>query len=162
PMGIGWHPWFRIPSGRREQVRLRLPADGRAPANNYDEVLPTGAVEPVEGTAFDFRAPRALGDLYLDDCFTRLVRNADGQLACEFRDPASAYGLSIVSDSPGVKAIQVYAPPDRPVVVLEPQFNLADPYSAAWDPSVDTGMQRLPPGAEIRYEVRLSLLPANI
>ena len=27
PMGIGWHPYFALPSGRRDQARLHLPHD---------------------------------------------------------------------------------------------------------------------------------------
>ena len=39
---------------------------------------------------------------------------------------------------------------------MEPQFNLADPYSAVWPVGADTGMQRLAPGAHAIYEVRVS------
>ena len=42
PLGLGWHPYFAIPSGRRAQARLRLPASLRAEVDDYDQVLPTG------------------------------------------------------------------------------------------------------------------------
>ena len=54
PMGIGWHPYFALPSGRREQARVHLPARMRALVNNYDDVIPTGEVVPVAGTPYDF------------------------------------------------------------------------------------------------------------
>lgn len=157
PMGIGWHPYFNLPSGRREQARLRIPARSRLPVNDYDEVLPTGEIVPVEGTIYDFSRPggRALGDLYLDDCFVDLERPAEG--TAEIVDPEASYGLRIVGTSPAIKAIQVYAPPDRSFVALEPQLNRADPFGSTWGPDVDTGMVILQPGEEVVYGVRLEL-----
>ncbi|MFC3077342.1 aldose 1-epimerase [Phenylobacterium terrae] len=155
PLGVGWHPYFNLPSGRREQAVLRLPARAWAPANNYDEVLPTGRIAEVAGTPYDFREARPLEGLYLDDCFTELVRDGSGRVVCEILDPAAGYGLRISTPTPQVKAVQVYAPPDKAFVVLEPQFNLADPYSAVWPEGVDTGMALLQPGETATYQVRL-------
>jgi galactose mutarotase-like enzyme len=154
PFGLGWHPYFALPSGDRRQARLRLPARSRALVNDYDEALPTGALEPVAGGAYDFSGPgKPLGELYLDDCFTDLERTAGGVFA-EIRDPASGLGLRIVSPSPQVRAMQVYAPPDEAFVVVEPQFNLADPYGAEWR-GRDTGMALILPGQAVTYEVRV-------
>jgi galactose mutarotase-like enzyme len=155
PMGIGWHPYFALPSGDRRQARLWAPARSRVLVNNYDEVLPTGGLESVAGGAYDFAAPdgRALGETYLDDCFTDLIR-ANGLAVAEVRDPASDLGLTIASASPQVRAVQVYAPPDKAFVVVEPQFNLADPYGAEWR-GRDTGMATVPPGGSIAYEARV-------
>ncbi|MDB5448454.1 MAG: putative galactose mutarotase [Phenylobacterium sp.] len=156
PFGLGWHPYFALPSGDRRQARLRLPAAARTEVDNYDEVLPTGRVLPVAGGAYDFNAGegRPLGELYLDDCFTDLVREA-GRAVVEILDPAAAVGLRISSPTPQVKAVQVYAPPDKPFVVVEPQFNLADPYSDVWPGGRDTGMARLEPGESLTYAVRV-------
>lgn len=154
PFGAGWHPYFRLPSGDRAQARLHLPAGRRAEVNNYDDVLPTGRLLDVEATPYDFRAGRALGALYLDDCFTGLPAGA-----CEVSllDPAGGLGLRLATRSPPVRAVQVFAPPDRPVVVIEPQFNLGDPFSPVWEGAQDTGMIPLQPGAEVRYEVFLTV-----
>lgn len=152
PVGIGWHPYFALPSGDRRQARLRVPARSRVEVNDYDEVLPTGRVLATAGTAYDFASPdgAALGDLYLDDCFTDLDA-AEAQVL----DPAAGVGLRIASPSPATRAFQVYAPPDRPFVVVEPQFNLADPFGAEWD-GTDTGMVRLARGDRVAYEVQVS------
>jgi len=56
PMGIGTHPYFRILSGERAQVRLHIPASERALVNNYTDVFPTGNVESVAGTSYAHRA----------------------------------------------------------------------------------------------------------
>ncbi len=39
PMAIGFHPYFNFPSGDRQQGRLVIPTDERAPATNYDDVF---------------------------------------------------------------------------------------------------------------------------
>ncbi len=159
PMGIGWHPYFVIPSGRRQQARMRIPARRRTVVNDYDEVLPTGEVVPVAGTPYDFSPPggRPLGGLFLDDCFVDLERSAEGHVVAEIVDPEASYGLRIVAAAPHVKAIQVYAPPDGSFIALEPQFNWADPFGPQWGPDVDTGMAILAPGASAVYSVRLEL-----
>ncbi len=159
PMGIGWHPYFALPSGRREQARLHLPARRRALVDDYDEVLPTGELAAVAGTPYDFTAPggRPLGGLYLDDCFVDLARGADGEVAVEVVDPAAGYGLRVVGATPRIRAVQVYAPPAARFVVLEPQMNLADPFGGEWGPGADTGMAVLAPGESVVYRARLEL-----
>jgi aldose 1-epimerase len=156
PIGLGWHPYFSLPGGDRRQARLRLAADRRMEVNDYDEVLPTGRLLEVAASAYDFGGPSgaALGDLYLDDCFTQL-RREDGRTVVEVLDPAGGLGLRIASSSPHVRAVQVYAPPDQDFVVVEPQFNLTDPYGAEWPPGTDTGMALAPPGGSVTYEVRV-------
>ena len=54
PIGIGWHPYFTLPSRKRDQARMRIPARKRVMVNNYDEVLPTGELSSVAGTPYDF------------------------------------------------------------------------------------------------------------
>lgn len=159
-IGIGWHPYFNVPSGERSQARLHVPAAKRTLVSDYDAVLPTGAVEPVAGTRYDFNARDGvpLGDLYLDDCFIDLAREADGAVRSRIVDPAWHYAVDIVARSPHVNAVQVYSPPDRTIVALEPQFNLADPFGGEWPREIDTGMVRLDPGASVRYEVAIELV----
>lgn len=159
PIGLGWHPYFAIPSGRRDQARMRVPGRSRLAVNNYDEVLPTGAITPVVGTAYDFRAAggRSLGNQYLDDCFVELDRTPAGETVCEVIDPAAQYGLRIISSSPQVSAVQTFTAPGKPFVVIEPQFNWANPYGAEWPPGQATGMVLLEPGQAVSYDVTLEL-----
>jgi len=158
PIGIAFHPWFLFPSGMRQQAKLYVPADQRALVNNYDDVVPTGKIESVKGTPDDFTTPggTALGSLFMDDNFLNIQHDKDGSAAVEIIDPAAGYGLRIVSLSPEVKAFQVYAPPDRNIIVVEPQINLADPYNPIWG-KTDTGMVLLDPGHSVSWRVRLEL-----
>jgi len=161
PLGVGWHPYFALPSGRREQARLHLAAAARVEVDDYQQVLPTGRVLPTGGSDYDFSAQdgAALGDRYLDDCFTELARR-DGLLEARILDPAAGVGLRIVSPSSAVRAVQVYAPPNQAFVVVEPQFNLADPYGREWPHDVATGMVDLEPGGRTTYEA--SIIPFAI
>jgi len=156
PFALGWHPYFALPSGRRAQARLRIPAALRVEVDDYDQVLPTGRLLETAGSPYDFAAAegRALDGLYLDDCFTGL-RRQDGRLVVELTDPAAGVGYRISTPSPQVKAVQVYAPPDKAFAAIEPQFNLADPYSDIWPNGVDTGMASLQAGASLAYEIRV-------
>jgi aldose 1-epimerase len=159
PIAITFHPYFKFPSGDRTQGRLHLPADERTVVDNYDNVFPTGEIVPVKGTPYDFTAPggAALGKLFMDDCFLDLKRNKEGNAILEVTDPASHYGLRILAISPQIKAIQIYAPPDKDFVAVEPQFNLADPYNKKIWGKRDTGMVSVQPGQSITWHVKMEL-----
>ena len=158
PMGIGWHPYFVLPSGDRKQVRLHLPGELRAVMNNYDDSFTTGKRVPVKGTPYDFTAPggRALDTQYLDDNFSDLIRSPEGSTVSELIDPEANYGLRLITLSPQIKSIQVYAPPQKNFVAIEPQFNLPDPYNKNWG-NTNTGMVLLQPGQSVSWRVRLEL-----
>lgn len=160
PIGLGWHPWFRLPGADRAEVRLHVPAAGRLVVHDYDAVLPTGEVAATLASPYDFSEPggRPLGRVYLDDCFVRLQAGPDGAVDCEVRDPAAGYGVKITSRSSAIKAVQVYAPTDRDVICVEPQFNWSDPFGAVWPAGSDTGMVWLPPGGQIGYHVEVALI----
>jgi aldose 1-epimerase len=156
PMGIGWHPYLALPSGDRSQARLHVPAQGRLEVGDYDAVLPTGRVLPVAGSGHDVSGPdgRVLGDLYLDDCFVQL-QPKDGVVA-RVVDPAGGVEYVLEAEAP-VSAVQVYAPPDKAFVVVEPQFNWADPFAPFWPAGTDTGMVWVQPGERVHYRASLTI-----
>jgi len=158
PVGIGWHPYFVLPSGDRTQVRVHLPSETRAIMNNYDDSFVTGKLVSVKDTPYDFTAPggRPLGTQYLDDNYSNLIRNADGSTVSEIIDPAAKFGLRLTTFAPSIKSIQVYAPLGKNFVAIEPQFNLPDPYNKDWG-NTDTGMVMLQPSTSMYWRVRLTL-----
>jgi aldose 1-epimerase len=162
PMAIGWHPYFAIPSGDRQQARLHIPASEMAEVNNYDDVFPTGKLIPVKATKYDFTEPdgKLLGDIFLDDNFSHLART-DGKVVVDLSDPAAHYGIHIEGLSTEIRTVQVYAPPDKPFAAIEQQFNFADPFSSVWG-KMATGMVTLSPGQSVTWKVRLELfIPAR-
>ena len=159
PVAITVHPYYHFPSGDRTQARLEVPADQRALVTNYDDVFPTGKIVPVKDTPYDFTGDKgaALGSLFMDDCFTDLKRNKDGSATIEVIDPKAKYGLRIIALSPHIQSVQVYAPPDKDFVAVEPQFNLADPYNKKIWGDRDTGMVNVAPGKSVAWHIRLEL-----
>ena len=163
PVGVGWHPYFQLPSGSRANARLHVPADMRADVNNYDDVFPTGTLLPVLGTQYDYTGLEGapLPDKLVDDSFVDLKRDAQGQVVSEIRDLGANYGMRITAMSPHIRAIQVYSPVDKSFIALEPQFNYNDPFGGEWH-GADTGMVTLAPGESVTWKVQLQLFqPAN-
>ncbi|MHB1701530.1 MAG: aldose epimerase family protein [Acidobacteriaceae bacterium] len=158
PIGIGWHPYFNIPSGDRTQVRVREPGVLHAEVDNYDDVFVTGKLTPVAGTPYDFtvKGGKALDHMFLDDNWVDLKKDAEGHSSSEIIDPAAKYGLRITSLTRRINAVQVYAPIDQNFVALEPQFNYNDPFGKEWK-GRDTGMVTLQPGQSVTWKVRLEL-----
>lgn len=144
PFAAGWHPYFRLPSGDRRQAVLQTPGAFRVEVNDYDEVLPTGRL--LDATPFE----AALGETYLDDCFTG-PGAPGGNATVVLTDPAADYAVTVRAPAPPVRAFQVYAPVNEAFVVIEPQTNLADPYGEQWPPNLDTGMARIAPGTTFVY-----------
>jgi aldose 1-epimerase len=159
PMAIGMHPYFAIPSGERKQARVHMPAEMRAPANNYDDVFALGKLVPLKGTRFDFSAEEGapLNTEFVDDSFTALQRNAQGNAEVRVTDPAAKYGIKITAISKEIKTIQMYAPPTTNFVAIEPQYNLSDPYDKKVWGDQDTGVVFLKPGESTTWHVQFAI-----
>jgi aldose 1-epimerase len=76
PYGAGAHPYLTLGTESVDALVLRAPA-GTVLIEN-DRGIPIGR-EAVDGTEYDFRRPREIGDVVLDHCFTDLERDADGR-----------------------------------------------------------------------------------
>jgi aldose 1-epimerase len=72
PYGAGSHPYLTVGTELVDDAVLLLPADTRLEADARG--LPTGAVA-VEGTPFDFREAKPIGDLVVDHAYTDLTGN---------------------------------------------------------------------------------------
>jgi aldose 1-epimerase len=77
PFGSGQHPYVSGGHGvALDDCSLSFEAETRI-LTDPDRQLPTGR-EPVTGSEFDFRSPRRIGGLQIDDPFTDLARDGDG------------------------------------------------------------------------------------
>jgi aldose 1-epimerase len=76
PYAAGQHPYLSAGGGSIDECELQLPASTRI-VTDAERQLPTGT-EAVDGTSFDFRKPRRLGDQQLDFAFTDLLRGPAG------------------------------------------------------------------------------------
>jgi aldose 1-epimerase len=75
PYGCGAHPYLTLESRSLDELSLRSPA--RTVLTPDERGIPVSA-EPVDGTEFDFRTPRAIGTTQLDHAFGDLERHQDG------------------------------------------------------------------------------------
>jgi aldose 1-epimerase len=93
PFGAGQHPYVTVGTPLVDSATLQVPAESRLELDS-DRRLPTGRALSVEATDHDFRAPRPIGPLLLDDCYTDLRRDSDGLARVILSDPRA--GRSVV------------------------------------------------------------------
>jgi aldose 1-epimerase len=84
PYGCGQHPYLTL--GTPTVDTLELQAPGQRVLISDERDLPTGS-ESVDGTDYDFRAPRVIAGTKLDNAFTDLARDDDGRAYATLRDP---------------------------------------------------------------------------
>ena len=77
PYGCGQHPYLSPGAGLIDDCQLELNAATRIVTDDVRQ-LPTGN-EVVDGTVFDFRSAKKLGDLRIDFAFRDLARDGDGR-----------------------------------------------------------------------------------
>ncbi len=87
PFGAGQHPYFTVGT-TVDSAELQLPARSRLELDEKRRV-PTGTSLPVAGSTFDFREPRQIGSLIIDECFTDLIRDADGRARVVLSEPGT-------------------------------------------------------------------------
>jgi aldose 1-epimerase len=75
PYAHGMHPYLTV-GEPLDVCTVRAPGSRYQPVD--DRMIPVGAPKDVEGTEYDLRAGRVLGDQTIDIAFTGLERGADG------------------------------------------------------------------------------------
>jgi aldose 1-epimerase len=84
PYASGFHPYLSVGTASVDECTLELPA-----ASHYqmdERQIPIKKCG-VDGTAYDFRAPRAIGAQRLDAAFTDLARDAEGKARIRLSAP---------------------------------------------------------------------------
>lgn len=113
PVGFGIHPYFRCPT----PGTLCVPARQRW---ELADSLPTGRLLPVDG-AYDLRQPRDVAPLALDDIYTALLPDPDGQVRCRLLDQAHGLETTVAFAAADFPHVVVYTPPaPRQAICIEP------------------------------------------
>lgn len=159
PVGIGWMPYFNIPSHDRANAYLSLPSTTRLETDK-NTGLPTGRISSVSGTPLDFSSSHGvrLGSLALDETYARLTTGVLGTgPVAELRDMAFGYGLRFLPVSANIRGMRVIAPADKSWVSIGPETNYDDALGPEWDTAEGSGIKTLQPGDTLQYKVRLEL-----
>ncbi|MFD9357003.1 aldose 1-epimerase family protein [Streptomyces sp. NPDC060031] len=153
PYGFGQHPYVTAGTAAVDEAVLTVPARTRLITD--ERGLPVAA-EPVAGTAYDLRAPRAVGALRLDTPFGDLDRDTDGRAVVRLAHPSGAFGTDVWL-GPGADYVQLYTgdtlPPGerRRAIAVEPMTCPPDAFRSG------TGLVALAPGA--RHTVHWGITP---
>lgn len=142
PFGYGAHPYVAIGSDDPSGLVLNVPAERFV---EVDERMLPMAVRDVDGTAYDFRRPRPLGDTALDTAFTGLVRDTDARWRVTLAGLSDRPSVTVWADA-SFGWTQVFtgkaAADGAHGVAIEPMSCPADAFSSQID------LVRLEPGAE--------------
>jgi aldose 1-epimerase len=95
PYGAGAHPYLTLGTPAVDPLVLRVP--GRRVLIHDERDLPAGS-EPVDGTEFDFREGRPIGETVLDNAFTELERGPDGFARVTLHDAESDRTVTLSVD----------------------------------------------------------------
>lgn len=76
PVAMGFHPYFTVGSAQIDTDTLTLPF---SEVLEFERLIPTGRLLPVEEAGLDFRGGRVIGATQFNHCFTRPARGADGR-----------------------------------------------------------------------------------
>ena len=109
PVGFGWHPYFRL-TDRADDHRMQLPACHKIEIN--ERMIPTGARSVFP----DFLRKKTIGQFALDNCFSVDRSGGSYQMALEKEGRV----LSIKASARQFPYFQVFTPPHRESVALEP------------------------------------------
>ncbi|MFF3458872.1 gluconokinase, GntK/IdnK-type [Streptomyces sp. NPDC002730] len=104
PYGAGQHPYLTVGTDLVDTALLTVPARYRLRTD--EQSLPVGR-EPVEGTAYDFRVARPIGEQQLDTAFTGLDRDPSGRAVVRLAHPSGLRGIDVRLDE-GTRYVQVY------------------------------------------------------
>jgi aldose 1-epimerase len=92
PYGVGQHPYVTAGTELVDDAVLTVPAEAWLPTD--ERGLPLSS-EPVEGTPWDFRAGRQLGDLALDTPFAELTLDGDGRAVVRLVRADRTHGVEV-------------------------------------------------------------------
>jgi len=143
PYGGGAHPYLTLGTRTVDEVSLQVPAGLFLPVD--EQGIPTGG-RPVDGTPWDFRAPRRIGSQPLDVTYTAIERDTDGRARVWLQAEDGAR-LSLWLGQ-GYEYLQLYSGDTLPEVDQRRRGLAVEPMTCPPDAfNSGIGLQVLEPGA---------------
>jgi aldose 1-epimerase len=142
PYGVGQHPYVTAGTEFVDDTVLTVPA--AAWLRTDERGLPQ-STEPVEGTPWDFRGGRRVGDAALDTPYAELDRNGDGRVVVRLARADGTHGVDVWGGA-GTDYVQVFsgdtlaAQRRRRGLAVEPMSCPPDAFNSG------TGLVTLEPG----------------
>jgi aldose 1-epimerase len=96
PVAAGFHPYFTVGSDTIDGDTLHVPM---AATLEFEGLLPTGNVLPVDGTPYDFRQPRPIDTTPLNTCYLHPLRDPDGLLRLSLATPSGDRKVTVWMDA---------------------------------------------------------------
>jgi len=106
PFGFGAHPYLTAGEERVDELEVSIPAAARLDVD--DRLLPREVV-PVDGTDYDFRAPKALAQTVLDTAYTQLQADGDGRWRVILASPGTGRRATLWGDAAAYPWLQVFS-----------------------------------------------------
>lgn len=139
PLALGWHPYFTLPGAdgpqRVDDLLLCIPAERYVAVD--EQLIPTGSTPAVEGGEDDFRVAKPVGAREID-----LAWLPDDPEVGPVTLSNGRHQIALLM-SGAFRLVQVYIPPDRRSIALEP-------VSAATDSFNRDDCLELAPGETVR------------
>ena len=152
PYGCSIHPYFVAGDGRVDEWELELPA--REYLDVDEKLLRPREIQSVEGSTFDFRTPRTIGGIQIDNAFTGLTFDDSGYAVARLRHQ-TGNGIALRWDRscPWVQVHTADRPEpdlDRVALAIEPMTCPPDAFRTGTD------LITLDPGAShtVQWSVR--------
>ena len=116
PYGVGWHPYITAEK-KIDDCRITIPAENELDMSVEHPLIPTGRkLHNIFGLD-----TRSIGDTKFDSCFTDFHRNE-----VQFED------ITVWMD-PSMKYMQLYTPPSRESLAVEPMSCAPDAFNNLMD-----------------------------
>lgn len=150
PVAVGAHPFLKIGDVSTASLELRLAASSYFEVD--DRMIPTGEV-PVDGTPYDLRGGRAVGELELDTAFGEVL--FDGGEAVHSLTAHDGRSVAVWA-ADGFDYVQVFTtrefPGEEIAIAVEPMTAPANAFNSG------KGVRWLAPGErwELRWGIRFS------
>ncbi len=117
PIGHGWHPYFKISQGV-DNAFLQIPTTENYQVDQH--MIPTGKTMKYDL----FSKATEIAETKFDHCFK--IKN-DNSFTAQLINPEKNLTISLLTE--GYPYLQVYIPPQRDSIALEPQTSIPDAFN---------------------------------
>lgn len=123
PIGHGWHPYFKIGTGRIDGLYLQMPA--KAAFSVDQQGIPTGKTVGYQ----KFRNLTEIGNTTFDDCFRLDTNGHRAEVILSHLTKALQLKIWLETGRNKYNYLQLYTPPSRLSIAIEPMSCAPDAFN---------------------------------